>query len=250
MDRLDALRHGMTLAYWADEAPDRMAVISPAGNRTFAELNARHQPAWCGRCAAARPQGGRRVALMCTNRPEFVEVLDAGQRAGFRLTPINWHLTGEEAAYIVETARPRRSSPTRGSPTGGRRPPQTGAPAWSRCYAIGGFIAGLREVRRRCSPPRTAPTSTTRSSARQMLYTSGTTGRPKGVHRDGAAAAALAAVNFCGYDEDLRRQRRRAPADRPAVPRRPAGLLGGRAAALRRAHRAHGPLGRRARRCA
>ena len=35
-----------------------------------------------------------------------------------------------------------------------------------------------------------------------MLYTSGTTGRPKGVHREGAAPSALAAVNFCGYDED------------------------------------------------
>jgi long-chain acyl-CoA synthetase len=36
----------------------------------------------------------------------------------------------------------------------------------------------------------------------QMLYTSGTTGRPKGVHREGAAPSSLAAVNFCGYDED------------------------------------------------
>ena len=35
-----------------------------------------------------------------------------------------------------------------------------------------------------------------------MLYTSGTTGRPKGVHRDVAPTSALAAVNFCGYDED------------------------------------------------
>src|ERR1700731_5120067 len=36
----------------------------------------------------------------------------------------------------------------------------------------------------------------------QMLYTSGTTGRPKGVHRTTAAVSALATVNFCGYDED------------------------------------------------
>ena len=36
----------------------------------------------------------------------------------------------------------------------------------------------------------------------QMLYTSGTTGRPKGVHRESAAVSALATVNFCGYDED------------------------------------------------
>ena len=36
----------------------------------------------------------------------------------------------------------------------------------------------------------------------QMLYTSGTTGRPKGVHREGGAPSALATVNFCGYNED------------------------------------------------
>jgi long-chain acyl-CoA synthetase len=36
----------------------------------------------------------------------------------------------------------------------------------------------------------------------QMLYTSGTTGRPKGVHRATAATSALAMVNFSGYDED------------------------------------------------
>jgi long-chain acyl-CoA synthetase len=38
----------------------------------------------------------------------------------------------------------------------------------------------------------------------QMLYTSGTTGRPKGVHRSsGGAPSALAAINLCGYDEDV-----------------------------------------------
>ncbi len=34
-----------------------------------------------------------------------------------------------------------------------------------------------------------------------MLYTSGTSGRPKGVHRSAAAASALTAVNFYGYGE-------------------------------------------------
>ena len=40
-------------------------------------------------------------------------------------------------------------------------------------------------------------------------------------------------------------QCRRPPPDRPALPRRPAGLLGGGALPLRRAHRDHGPLGPR-----
>ena len=83
----------------------------------------------------------------------------------------------------------------------------------------------------------------------QMLYTSGTTGRPKGVHRSTAAVSALATVNFCGYDEDYATTVDAHLLDRPALPRRPAGLLGGRAVPLRGAHRRHGPLGRRSRRC-
>jgi long-chain acyl-CoA synthetase len=35
-----------------------------------------------------------------------------------------------------------------------------------------------------------------------MLYTSGTTGRPKGVHRPAGATSALAVGNLCRYDED------------------------------------------------
>ena len=58
--------------------------------------------AWSGRCGPGASRPGDSVALMCTNRPEFLEVLYAAQRAGLRLTPINWHLTGEEAAYIVD----------------------------------------------------------------------------------------------------------------------------------------------------
>ena len=52
-------------------------------------------------------------------------MLYAAQRAGLRLTPINWHLTGEEAAYIVENCEAkafveRRNWATR-SPTGDGR---------------------------------------------------------------------------------------------------------------------------------
>ena len=35
------------------------------------------------------------------SRAEFADVWAACQRGGFRLTTVNWHLTGEEAAYIV-----------------------------------------------------------------------------------------------------------------------------------------------------
>src|ERR1700690_3948752 len=98
--RAEMAQRGMAIAYWAEVAPDRPAIVSPAGTRTFAELNARANQV----VRALRRRGlraGDAVAIMCTNRPEFVEVYVACMRAGWRLTPLNWHLTGGEAGYIV-----------------------------------------------------------------------------------------------------------------------------------------------------
>src|SRR5688572_17510448 len=75
--------------------------MSPSGDRTFAELTAN-----ANRLARAlRERGlgdGDAVALVAGNEPVFAEVVYACQRAGFRLIPVNWHLTAEEAAYIVD----------------------------------------------------------------------------------------------------------------------------------------------------
>src|SRR5690348_15111635 len=91
---------GMTLARWASEKPDAKAIVSEQGERTFAELNAAANRT----VRALRKRGlkaGDAVALVCGNRPEFPEVVFACQRGGFRLTPINWHLTAEEIDYII-----------------------------------------------------------------------------------------------------------------------------------------------------
>src|SRR5258708_30399028 len=91
----------MSVAWIAAETPDRPAVISAAGDRTFASLNARaNQIARGFRRAGLRAGDG--VALLCTNRPEFAEVFWAVHRSGLRLTALNWHLTADEVAYIVE----------------------------------------------------------------------------------------------------------------------------------------------------
>jgi long-chain acyl-CoA synthetase len=96
LDKGAAGARGLLVSWWAERIPERPSLITPHGDRSFAELNAN-----INRVARAlRSRGlteGDSVALMCTNRPEFIEVLLGAQRAGLRLTPINWHLTGEEA---------------------------------------------------------------------------------------------------------------------------------------------------------
>ena len=111
----------MLAAFWAGEDGEHPAVISDAGNRSRAEANANANRL----VRALRARGvkaGDGIALMCSNRPEFVETVAAAQRAGLRLTTVNWHLTGDEAGYIVDDceatafvadARVRGASPAR-----------------------------------------------------------------------------------------------------------------------------------------
>src|SRR5204862_7099498 len=90
----------------ARRGPATAALITTAGTITYGELNER-----ANRLARAfRRRGLRRghaVALLCSNRAEFVEVLLATQRSGLRLTTVNWHLTANEAGYIVDDCEAR-----------------------------------------------------------------------------------------------------------------------------------------------
>jgi long-chain acyl-CoA synthetase len=220
--KAEANARGMLLAWWAARVPDRPALLTAYGDRTFAELNAN-----ANRLARAlRARGlevGDSIAVLCTNRPEFVEVVVAAQRAGLRLTPINWHLTGDEAAYIVGNCEARAlvaaaalgdmaivagsgesASRAESESESGPGPGMAGADgdgAGLVRLAVGGELPGFESYDKAIAAEDASdlqdPTPGT-----QMLYTSGTTGRPKGVHRQAGAQSALAVVNICGYDED------------------------------------------------
>ena len=106
LDLSTALEQGMAVAYHAARAPERLAILSPSGDRTFGELNARINRLARGlRRRGLRP--GDAVAIMLANRPEFAEALGAAYRTGLRLTAVNVHLTGAEAGYIVDDSDAR-----------------------------------------------------------------------------------------------------------------------------------------------
>jgi long-chain acyl-CoA synthetase len=171
---------GMVVAHWAHVQPDVPAIVSPAGDRTYAELDAaanRLVRAWRRRGVAP----GDAVALMVSNRPEFAEVVAACQRSGLRLTAINWHLTADEAAYIVEDCEARVFvADARFADVATQA--ASGSPRAAVLLAVGGPIEGFEPYDEVVAaedggdiPDPMLGTS--------MLYTSGTTGRPKGVHR-------------------------------------------------------------------
>ena len=199
--RIEALSRGMVVSHFAQRNPDDPAVIAGERTVTFAELNRRANQL----VRALRARGvkkGDGIALMCANRVEFVEVWCAAERGGLRLTPVNWHLNGEEAGYIVDdceavafVADARFAEAAAAA--------AAAAPAATVRLAVGGSVAGFEDyeeaVAAEAGDDIEDPVLGTR-----MLYTSGTTGRPKGVFRPPATAAeaavtAAAAATVSGY---------------------------------------------------
>ncbi len=189
-ERQDAIARGMLLAFIATQAPDRLAVASPHGERSYAELDAR-----CNQLARALRAGGLvagdPVALLCSNRPEFVEALGACSRSGFRVTPINWHLTAEEVGYIVDDCEAKAF-------IADARFAQTAAPACRHApkatlrLSIAGEIDGFESYQDALDAQ---PSGEIEAAVlgTSMLYTSGTTGRPKGVFRSSPGRSSLTA---------------------------------------------------------
>jgi long-chain acyl-CoA synthetase len=176
----EAAKVGMVAAHWAAEQPDRPAIVSPHGDRTFAELNANANR--LVRALRARGVGpGDSVALMVSNRPEFAEVIAAINRAGIRFTPINWHLTADEAAYIVGDCQATAfvADARFGPVAAGAAEQAAGA---SVRLAVGGAIDGFESYDAAVGDESSDDIDDPQLG-RSMLYTSGTTGRPKGVHR-------------------------------------------------------------------
>ena len=172
--------HGMMVAAHAAVAPERTAIIAPPGDRSFGELNAHANQLVRGlRERGLTPKSG--VALICSNRAEFMEVHAACMRAGFILTPVNWHLTADEMAYIVA------NSEAKAIIAEARFGDAANTAAERSAYvkvkiAIGGLIASFDNYDT-FTRIQDASNIDDPSLGSPMLYTSGTTGNPKGVYR-------------------------------------------------------------------
>ncbi len=176
----EARAKGMTLAVHARAAPERLAILAPAGERSFGELNAR-----ANRLAralrAAGLAAGDAIALLCSNRPEFAEVLATAQRAGLRLTPINWHASADEIGYVVDNCEARAFVVDARYGANAAEAARV-TPKASVRLAIGGPIAGFDDYELALSG-HSGDDLADPVLGGTMLYTSGTTGRPKGVYR-------------------------------------------------------------------
>ena len=185
----------------AREYPERLAIASPHGDRSYAFLNERVNQL----VRALRARGlvaGDSVALLCSNRPEFVVAFLATLRSGLRLTPINTELRTREIRYIIEDCEAKALLAD-----GRFAKAAADAVREVRDLSVRIGIADPIHGFERWDDVLEVESSDDIDDPQlgsQMPYTSGTTGRPKGVHRPPGGAlhqpGLAAAIRTLEYD--------------------------------------------------
>ncbi|MET0378794.1 MAG: AMP-binding protein [Spongiibacteraceae bacterium] len=95
------------LREWARRSPDKPAIIMGSGlTLSYAELE-RRSDALAQRLYDFGLRFGDHIAILMENRIEYPIAVWAAQRSGLVMTPINWHLAADEAAYVIHNCGAR-----------------------------------------------------------------------------------------------------------------------------------------------
>jgi acyl-CoA synthetase (AMP-forming)/AMP-acid ligase II len=171
------------LAHHAERTPDKVLTLFEGETTTYAEM-ARRVGALAGGLAGRGVGPGDVVAILSYNCPEFLEALFAANHLGAIAMPINWRLAAPEVRYILEHSGARAlicdvdllpladeaaadldHAPVRIS----IGPVDT--PGWT----------SLTDLRREAGGEQQPAAVAAGDDVHRLMYTSGTTGRPKGV---------------------------------------------------------------------
>mgnify|MGYP001156738155 FL=1 len=178
---------------WAQDAPDRLAIVMHGSGQTmtFAELDAEaNRIANLFRSLGLEP--GDHMAFCLENRIEFLALAWGAHYAGLYYTAISSRLTADEIAYIVDDcgARVFVTSPYK---SGAVTEVTAATPNVEERFSIGGPLADHACFEDAVASQSAEPFPGA-VEGQDMLYSSGTTGRPKGI-RSPMSGSPLGGIN-------------------------------------------------------
>jgi long-chain acyl-CoA synthetase len=189
---------------FAATTPDKPAVVAVVSGAehvvSFGELDA-----YANRAArlfhAIGLQAGDHVAVVVDNGAPTIEAAWGCIHAGLVFTPVNWRLTADEAAFIVTDCGAKAVLVSAGlqEVAAGL---DTVLPDRISRFALGGDLHGYRSFEDAIADYEPTPLPSPRTEGRFMFYSSGTTGRPKGVAFD-APLGVLGESRMAGIGREL-----------------------------------------------
>ena len=170
----------MTPTWRARHTPDTPAIVMGATGETvtYAELEDRSSRL----ARALRSRGlraGDHIAVLMENNRAFLEITWAAQRSGLHYTTVNRHLRSAEVQYVLDDcgAVAQFASASVAEAIAGL---DLGR-CTTRISAVGD-LPGFERYDAVLASEQPGPLDD-EEEGREMLYSSGTTGRPKGVHK-------------------------------------------------------------------
>jgi fatty-acyl-CoA synthase len=169
------------LAHHATRTPEKPITVFEGATTTYAEM-ARRSADLAGGLSERGVGRDDVVALLSYNCPEFLEAVFAANYLGAVAMPINWRLAAPEVRYILEHSGARAIVCDESlSDLANDATKEIEATLVRACISSRAPDQWVTLADLRASSPNVEPVLALPDAVHRLMYTSGTTGRPKGV---------------------------------------------------------------------
>jgi len=166
---------------YASQRPDEIALRDEFGATSWSQLDERVNRL-VNALRAAGLEAGDTVSVVCGNRREYFEAMAAASHGGWRFVPVNWHWVAEELAYVLANSDSRALlADARFAELAAETLDRDDAPELALAAVMGGPAPAGFAAYEEVLAAATVDEPPDQTLGGPMFYTSGTTGRPKGV---------------------------------------------------------------------